>query len=282
MLAAIRKQTRKPKLRIRMKKLLVPFCGLLLATANIPAAAIFSDNFTYPDGPLLGQGGWTITGTSTVNPIPVSSGKAGLTTTGQDAYSALPGGSITIADGGSLYIGLTLNLSAAQATGDYFLHFTPTVGNTSLFFDRLFAKSSGSGFVLGWMETSGGTVTPTYGTVDLSFGTDYRVVVAYNALAGPLNDTGAVYVDPSDLNFVTGNTPYLTKSWTSTSPEGATVAALNLRQGTAGNAPTLTIDDLNASLTFSDVATYSSVPEPSSVALMGLGLLAATFIRRRS
>lgn len=267
-----------------MKKLLCFCCGLLVTTVGLKAAPVFSDSFGYPDGALLGQGGWTITGTSVVNPIQVSSGQVALTTTGQDAYSALPGGPITLGDGDNFYIGLSLNVSAAQATGDYFLHWTPTVGNTSLFIDRLFVKSSGSGYVLGWLETAGGTLAvPSYGTAELSFDTAYRVVVAYHNVAGTLNDTGALYVNPfTDVSVELNNTPYVTKSWTSTSPENETVAALNLRQGTASSAPTLTLDDLNASKAFSEVTTFTPIPEPSALSLLGgFGLLAWTLIRRR-
>ena len=114
----------------------------------------------------------------------------------------------------------------------------------------------------------------------MSFGTDYRVVVAYHDVAGAANDTGALYVNPfTDPIHESGNTPYITKSWTSTSAENESIASLNLRQGTATSAPGLTVDDLNASLSFSDVTT---VPEPTSLSLLGgFGLLAWYQFRRR-
>jgi hypothetical protein len=265
-----------------MKKLLC-FCGgLLVATVGVRAATVFSDSFgSYTPGNLVGQGTWAQTGTSVVNPIQVASGRAVLTTTGQDAYSPLPGGPITLADGQNFYIGLTLNVSSAQ-TGDYFLHWTPTVGDISIFMDRVFVQATPGGFLLGWAETSGGA-TAVYGSTVLSFGTDYRVVVAYHDVAGAANDTGALYVNPiTDPINETGNTPYVTKSWTSTSAENETIASLNLRQGTAASAPGLTVDDLNASLTFSDVTSFASVPEPTSLSLLGgFGLLAWYQFRRR-
>ena len=109
------------------------------------------------------------------------------------------------------------------------------------------------------------------------------MVVAYHDVAGALNDTGALYVNPFiDPVNEDGNTPYATKSWTSTSAENETIASLNLRQGTAASAPGLTVDDLNASLTFADVTTFTSVPEPSTLSLLGgFGLLALYQIRRR-
>jgi len=276
-----------------MKKLLCFGCGLLVATVGVRATPVFSDNFNgYTTGNLagltqdaLGQGPWRQTGTAAATPIQVNNvsgnNMAALGTSGQDVYAGLPGGPITLADGDNFYIGLTLDVSAAQATGDYFLHFSSPLGTTSFFIDRLFVKSTTGGYLLGWAENSGGAVA-SYGTSVLSFNTSYRVVVAYHDVAGTLNDTGAVYVSPTDP--VEGNnTAYVTKAWTSTTAENETIAALDLRQGSGSAAPTLTVDNLNASTTFSDVTTFTAIPEPTCLSLLGgLGLVALFINRRRS
>ena len=259
-----------------MKTVLCCTCGLLLAAANLQATPLFSDSFSYPDGPLLGQGGWTITGTSVVNPIQVASGTVVLTTTGQDAYSALPGGPVTIADGTSLYMGLSIDVSAAQATGDYFLHFSTSVGNTSIFPDRFYVKSTTGGYLLGWAGSSSGVA---YGTTVLSLGTAYNIVTAYNGIAGLANDTGAIYVNPTDP-ILANNTAYATFAWgggTEVSPD--VIAEVNFRQGTATSAPTLTADNLVVSQTWSDMV--QAVPEPTSLSLLGGFGLLSWFLRRR-
>src|SRR5262245_3371090 len=135
-----------------MKKLLYCASGLLLASLSSQASPLFSDDFNgYSNGNLVGQGPWLQTGSVVTSPIQVSSGQAAIGPTGQDVYAAFPGGTNTLSDGTSIYAGLSLNVSAAQAAGDYFLHFTPSVGNSTLFPDRLFVKSSGTGYVLGWV-----------------------------------------------------------------------------------------------------------------------------------
>jgi hypothetical protein len=250
----------------------------MVATFTAAAAPVFADNFTYPNGPLLGQGSWIITGTSTVNPLQVVNGRASLMNTGQDANAAFSS-PFTLGDSDSLYLGATINVSTAL-TGDYFLHVGPgPAGNSFDFFQRIFVKSSGTGFVLGYAETSGGA-TQTYGTDVLSFGTDYRVVLAYHRVGGNLNDTAALYVNPS-LTEV-DNLAYVTKVWNSTTAETNIVATVNLRQGTASSAATLLVDDLNVSPLFSEVAVFTPVPEPSCALLGGFGLFTFAFLRRRS
>ena len=271
----------KRKLFVTMKKLLYCCCGLLVATVSMRATPLFSDNFnSYPNGNLVGNDGWTQQSTTTTSPIQVSSGRALVGATGQDIFNTLST-PYTLVDGTSFYIGATLNLSAATATGDYFLHWgTLPQGNT--FMSRVFVKSSGTGYVLGYLETSG-TGTTTYGTTVLNFGQDYRMVLAYNPVAGPLNDTAAVYVDPDDLTVEANNTPYLSDTWTTTTAEQTTLATINLRQGGSTSGPTLAIDDLGLATTFAEAATFTPapVPEPTSLSLLGGFGLLAWFVNRR-
>lgn len=253
-----------------MKKSILTSLVLFGVSSAIIAAPIFSENFnSYSPGSLTNQGPWLQTAAA-ANPIQISGGRAQLVTSGQDIYGAF-GSPAAFADGSSMFVGLTINVTSAQATGDYFFHLSNPAGTSSAFFDRLFARSATGGFQLGFLDTSGTGSTTTWGTTVLSLATDYRIVIAQNFIAGANNDTFALYADPTDLAVEANNSAYLTHTWTSVLAETPTYAAVNLRQGSAGSAAAVSVDDISVSVTFSEVA---SVPEPSSVALAGLASLA--------
>ena len=249
------------------------------------AGPIFADDFnSYSPGNLVGQGPWTQTGTTATSPVQASSGAAALGTSGQDVYAAFSS-AVTPTAGTSLFIGFDLTVSSAQATGDYFLHLASTVGGTSGFFDKLFAKSSGAGYVLGVSDNAGsitGTATTgTYGSTVLNFGTTYRVVMEEDFIAGDKNDTFELFVNPTDLTVAGNNSAYASFTWGSTASEAASYAELNFRQGSSTAASAETIDNLDVSQTFSDTSTFTPmVPEPSTFALLGLGAAAGFAFRR--
>ncbi len=257
-----------------------------VAAATVPsmseAAALYSTGFstpTYSDKAIIGQDSWVITGTSEVSPINVSNtatdGIVTLTTSGQDVNRPFA----AALSGTSIYLGASVSLSAAQATGDYFLHLSEAT--TSNFYSRLFAKSTTGGYLFGVSSSSVNTTAPAvYGTGVLSTGTEYRIVIRYDLIAGTTNDVAALYVAPTS-NTEGSNTAYATFTNVNgggTDATGISVfSSINLRQGTAGNAPTVSgIDDL---VVATDFATAAAVPEPASLGLLGIGAIAA--LRRR-
>ena len=285
LITTVAKPWNKPrKNKSSMEKLLsVALVTFSVSITAVHATINFYDNFnTYVNGNLagltanaVGQGTWAETGAAAATPVQVVNGAVVLGTSGQDVYAPLTT-PISITAGSTFYIGATVTLTAAQATGDYFLHFTPTVGDSAVFAERLFAKSSPGGFVFGYDGSSGGTVN--YSPTVLSFNTPYRLVLAYTGVAGPINDTFALYVNSTDTSVELNNTPLFTSGYVGTGAESATVAGINLRQGTAANAPSVIVDDLSVGTTFGEIA---SVPEPSIVALVGGFSLLGLFMSAR-
>ncbi len=269
----------------RLLSVFLPSVILAASPLGSQATVVFYDDFnSYVNGNLagltanaVGQGTWAQTSTSATAPVQVNNGTVVLFT-GQDVYAPLTS-PISITDGSTFYIGATVDLTAAQATGDYFLHWTPIVGSSTIFPERLFVKSSGAGFVFGYDASSGGTVN--YSPTVLNFGTSYRVVLAYTGVTGTLNDTFALYVNPIDTSVEGNNTAYLTSGYVGTGAESTTVAGINLRQGGATSAPSVILDNLTVATLFSDAAPAAPVPEPSSVAIIVMGGFAGLVALRR-
>jgi hypothetical protein len=236
-----------------------------LGTAS-PALAglVFSDDFSSANGPLAGTtpdvstGNWTPTAAA-ATPIQIAGGRAIVKTSGQDEYAAFST-AVPNDPGFGIRTSLDINVDTAQAGGDYFMHLSNPVGTGTNFYQRLHARSSGAGFQLGMAETSGTGASLTYGATVLDLDTDYHVDIDWNFVAGPTNDTFDVYVN---------GVPYLTDVWTSITAEPTQVSAANLRQGSAGNAALVAVDNLQV----------TTIPEPATVALFMIGLVG--FVCRR-
>ena len=153
--------------------------ALGLATAS-NAAVLLSDNFSYPNGPLVttpANDGWN-THSGTTGQVMVNNGTIGLvqTTNSEDVNAPL---------------------SAAQTTGDTFgaFDFSNAGGSSTVYFAHFFSTSTvfrsrvfiaapvaGGDYTLGITATAGTPVD--FLPFDLTFGTTYRPVISYNAESG--------------------------------------------------------------------------------------------------
>jgi hypothetical protein len=157
---------------------------------------------------------------------------------------------------------MDINVSAAQS-GDYFTHLSDPAGTTSFFMQRVGAAATTGGYFLTLAATAGGGATTSVGTTVLNLNQAYHLDLLWTFNPGALNDTISLSVD---------GVPYLSKTWDSTHSEPPALSAANFRQGSAGSAATVTVDNLQ-------VETIG-VPEPASIGLLLMGVVAGLAKRR--
>ena len=227
-----------------------------LAVSAMAWGQLVTENFDYTaSSALIGQGGWTITGTSTVNAITV--GNSGLTYTGylgsgignsiplanngQDIYLGF-----TSQSSGSVYASLLVNVSAAQSGGDYFFHLGQALATTSAFYARLYVRlAANSNLTFGIAKSSAVAGSPAYSDSIYSTGTTYLIVVKYTFNTGTTTDDAVslfVLSDPSLPSSEPG-TPTV-GPLTTTQTDATALVEINLRQGNSTLAATVTVDGI--------------------------------------
>jgi len=259
----------------------------MLALASSQAANYITVDFAdgYTPGILAGyinyepgQNDWRPTQNATAYPIQINgNGQAVIGATGQDIHKPFTT-AFTKSDGTSIFLKTRFALTGSSTTGDYFVHLSPAAGDTANFFGRIGAKLTGTGastYLLGAQSTSGTGGLMTYGTTALNLNTFYDVILKWDFVAGNVNDTLSLFIDPTS-NVLANLTPYVSANWLSTTAEPTRLAAVNLRQGSAENATRALISSLSVGSSLSDVGV---VPEPSSGALLVLGGMALVAVR---
>ncbi len=240
--------------------------GTITVTAPPASNVILTENFNYTTGSALTTNGYTAHSGAGTNAISVVSpgltytgstvsnigGAASLTTTGEDINKTF-----TSVTSGSVYASFLLNVSAAQATGDYFFHFGINPFATTNLLARTFVKSSGAGYVMG--ISKGSTPAAVYSSTVLNFNQTYQVVVKYTInTPGTTDDLVAIYIEPTlgaaePVASVVG-----TAGGTDVSSAG--IGSIALRQGSAANAATLKVDGLIVGNTWSSVTPAAVIP----------------------
>lgn len=250
--------------------------GVITVNSPVTNTPILTENFNYNLNDTLSQivgSGWAAIATvSNVNKIPVTTGltyatssasgignAAAIKNTGQDAGKAFTGTNVR---SGNVYTSFLMNVSAAQATGDYFFALFDSALNGTNYRARTFIKSSGTGYRIG-ISKSGAVGVAGFNTSDLVFGTTYQVVIKYSIISGTANDSVKLFLNP-----VLGSSEPAPTSVAVTTENDITISStvglggVALRQGTNTNAPTLTLDGLIVGRTWASV-TPLAVVNPS-------------------
>ena len=241
----------------------------LIATLALSAAAglaapalagnpLVTETFTYPNGNLVGNGGWA-THSGTGSFIQVTGGTAVLNQGGGSREDANVQIGSTLGAGQTFYAGFDFT-NSANADIVYFAHFMSTA---TTFTSRLFIAppTSGGNYTVGISDTS--TIGPTWAS-DLSYGQTYRAVIGYE-FDTRISRLWINPVLPTDTNLSSA-----------AGVSSLAVNALGLRQaGSTTIISTQTIDNLIIGNSFAAV-----VPTPGALALLGLGGLAAARRRR--
>ena len=249
--------------------------------APAPVAQVYlSDDFTAANGTVLTSAGWTLSGTTTTNPLTVAtpglsftghpgSGVGGalpMANTGQDVYRTF-----APVSSGSVYLSFLMNVSAAL-TGDYFIAVSPSASQTN-YYARLHIKSSGSGYNIGISksnEVSGGA---QYGTTVYNLNTTYFVALKYSftgTAVDSTNDPISIYVVPSGTSLATEPaTPEVNAYVFSGKTDATDLGSVTLRQGSNTAAPTMVIDAIRVGNSWaSAIAAATGIKGEASVPLV--------------
>jgi PEP-CTERM motif len=160
------------------------------------------------------------------------------------------------------------NLADPLVNEDYFAHLW---GDGFAFRGRAYIANpslTAGKFAIGLSASSGGLVTKT---ADIDYGVEHTIVVSFDPATGTSNlwlnqasEAGASITD------------------TNAGAIGSVVKAIALRQDFIGGTPdnSIAVNGVGLATTFDEAYAASMVPEPASLALLGLGGLA--MLRRRT
>ncbi|MDB4533449.1 hypothetical protein N9242_01155 [Vicingaceae bacterium] len=238
--------------------------GLVLSSGQVTADVIKFDNFVYPDGSLVPNGGWA-NHSGTAGDLQVVNEQVVVQhgTPSEDANLGFA------AVAGNIYYGLDFSVSATgQILGtdnEYFAHFR----NAFDFSARLDVVPAlgGGDYTVG--IASDDSVADAIWATDLTFETTYRAVVRYDqdANIAELWIDAALSTDTSILGDDQAD-------------PGDSVNSFALRQSDSDLNETVIVDNLVVGTTFEDVVSGVVIPEPASGIVL-LVFATCLFVRRR-
>ncbi len=238
--------------------LMAAVCGLLMVVGSSASAAVLaSEDFSYPDGALVPNGGWA-NQSGTAGTLLVASGEAVVSQDSGSEDAELVAGPEFSSGVYSATFDIRVevddpNVGITGTDFEYFAHFS---NDTSFNFrGRLdvVAPTAGGDYTLGLASSS--STNEVALPVDFAFGATVPVELSWDFSTGLASVTAGG-------NTVVSTTVLL----------GETLDSFNLRQSNSSSDETIFVDNL----------VVSHVPEPATLALMLFGLAGIGASRRRS
>ena len=229
---------------------------------------IISDDFTYADGSLVGNGTW-VSHSGTPGDLLVSSGQVVVQHGTPSEDASIPFTPVS----GNIYFGVDFTVTSGSAIpgtdNEYFAHFKDSGFG---FRGRLDVVPGllGGDFTVG-ISSSTSTAQAIWAT-DLTFGVTYRAVVRYDQDSG----LAQLWIDPTS----SGDTSI------SGTADGATVIeSFALRQSDSDNNETVTVDNLVIGTTFllstkeNKIDGFSFSPNPTSLGYINISSRSQTALK---
>ncbi len=238
---------------------LFTFLILIFSSALLlQAQTLLLENFNYPAGDSLGAHGWVNFSGGATNVLTVVS--PGLTysgyplsgignacrvlNSGQDDYKsfAVPDSS------GSVYAAFIVRIDTAKTAGDYFFGLLPSTSTTS-YTARIYAKDSANSLYFGLSKGAATQGPIIYSGNSFQFGVIYLLIVKYkfNTYSNT-DDSLSLYVFSSGIPSAEPAVPSIGPVG-GTGTDASNLGRVALRQGTASQAPILTIDGIKVTTT---------------------------------
>ena len=232
------------------------------------AQLLLNENFNYAvNTDLLNKGNWLVTGTNTASPniqvTPSTITYSGYVNSGVGQEVILTNGQdlncdFTAQTSGTVYVSFLVNVTAAPAAGDYFLHVGPTDMAGNAYIGRTFVKTDAGKIAFGILQASGGTATYTTSTYDLN--TTYLVILKHDVTG----KTSSIIVNPS---MTTESTTDWISNNTGTNAT-ANIGSVGLRQPSASANMNLKLDGIRVATSYSALfSTSTGIFSPKAEAL---------------
>jgi len=249
-------------MKIRLLLSVIVFAFLV---GSASSQSVFTENFAYPAGDSLGAHGWVSFSGGMTNRLMVTSpgltftgyalsnigNSTYITKTGQDAYDSLG----TSYSSGTFYIAYMVKIDTAR-TGDYFAALLPPTSTTT-FTARMYARDTAGTISFGLSKgaASGGSIV--YGANGFAYNSTIVVIVKYVFNTGSTSDDEMdLYVFNSSIPNSPPSSPYVGPI-TGTVTDAAAISRIALRQGQASSSPSLYLDGIMATTSWSDFLTNS-------------------------